>query len=89
MTDNNNRTASWLRRFYDERIAATLPVAVVTAIVGSGMMLLYTWAGGRGRFKPWGDPIPFTEALSQLPTMFAFTFVVALVFLAIVKLPRQ
>ena len=85
MTDDNNRTASWLRRFYDERIAAPLPFAMLAAVVGSAIMFLMTWAGSRGRFKPWGDPIPFTEALSQLPTMFAFTFVVALVFLAIAK----
>jgi hypothetical protein len=88
MIDNNNRTASWLRRFYDERIAAPLPFAILAAIVGSGMMLLMTWAGWRGKVKPWGDPIPFAEALSQLPAMFAVVFVVALVFLSIAKFPR-
>ena len=89
MTDNNNQTASWLRRFYQERIAAPLPYAIVGAIVGSGVLFLMTWAGSRGRYKPWGDPIPFTEALSQLPAMFALTFVVGLVLFAILKLPRQ
>jgi hypothetical protein len=88
LTDNNNRTASWLRRFYEERIAAPLPYVIVVAIAGSVIMLVMTWAGWRGKFKPWGDPIPFTEAVSQLPAMFALTFVVCFVFFAIARLPR-
>lgn len=43
-----------------------------------------TWAGWRGKFQPWGDPIPFTEALAKVPATavlgFAVTFIIFLLF---------
>jgi hypothetical protein len=84
-----HRVASWLGRFYAKRIVTPLPYAIEAAIVGSGILFLMTWAGARGRFRPWGDPIPFMEAVAKLPGMLVFCFALALVFLAIVRFPRD
>lgn len=89
MTEYHHWIASWLRRFYAERIVAPLPYAIGAAILGSGILFLMTWAGARGRFRPWGDPIPFMEAVAKLPGMLAFCFVLTLVLLAIARFPRD
>jgi hypothetical protein len=82
--DDAKPIESKLRRFYREQLAFPLGYGILTAVVISILGLLMTWAGWRGRFQPWGDPIPFSEALAKVPAMavlvFAVTFIVFLVF---------
>ena len=77
--DEPKPTQSRLRQFYDEHLAFAVSYALLSAVLASVLRLLMTWAGYRGKFQPWGDPIPFTEALAQVPTMAVLAFAVVFI----------
>lgn len=77
--DDRKPTQSTLRRFYNEHLAFAVGYALLSAVLASVLGLLMTWAGYRGKFQPWGDPIPFTEALVNVPTISVVTFVVVFI----------
>ena len=82
--DDSKPVAFKLRQFYRAHLAFPLGYGGRAAIVFSALGLLMTWAGWRGKFQPWGDPIPFTEALAKVPAIavvaFAVTFILFLAF---------
>ena len=74
---------SGLRRFYADWLAVPILYAIPCAVFITGLTFLFRWAGWRGKFKPWGDPISLTEALSKVPLTFAMAFVMSLAFFII------
>jgi hypothetical protein len=68
---------SRLRQFFVDHLAYPILYAIPAAVFMTGILFVMVWAGFRGRFKPWGDPIPFMEALASVPKMLAFSFVLA------------
>ena len=52
-------------------------------VLGTVLLFLTSWAGMRGRPRPWGDPIPFADAVAMLPKMLAFAFVASFVGVAV------
>jgi hypothetical protein len=82
--DDAKPAESRLCRFYRDHLAFPVGYGILAAVIFSILGLLMTWAGWRGKFQPWGDPIPFTDALAKVPTMavvgFAVTFILFLVF---------
>lgn len=74
-------TPGRLRKFYTDYLAFPIRYGILFAVVASPIVLVMAWAGYRGRLQPWGDPIPFLDALAKVPTVAAFTFgVIVLVF---------
>jgi hypothetical protein len=71
------------RAFYAEYLAIPVAYGLLAAGVFSVMGFLMTWGGWRGKFKPWGDPIPFTDALARVPEMGALAFVVTFIVLTV------
>lgn len=53
------------------------------------MGFLMTRAGWRGKFKPWGDPIPVMDALRRVPEMAGLAFVVTFVGLFLMEQLRS
>ena len=77
--EHRKPSQSRLRRFYSEHLEFAVGYGLLSAVVFSVVGLLMTWAGYRGKFQPWGDPIPFTEALAKVPTMAVVTFAVVFI----------
>jgi hypothetical protein len=75
------RSSAWLsvRNFYTDYLAFPIRYGILSAIVVSPLGLVMAWAGFRGRFHPWGDPIPFVEALAKVPALAAMAFAVTVI----------
>src|SRR6266480_815130 len=50
-------------RLMRRRVESRWQKGIVLSIVVGTFVMLAAWAGYRGKWKPWGNPIPFTEAL--------------------------
>jgi hypothetical protein len=48
---------------------------IVYALMSGTLFMLMKWAGLRGKVDPWGNPIPFVEALPAFPLAAVFGFV--------------
>ncbi len=54
-------------RLMQRRVESRWQKGIVISIAVGTFLTLAAWAGYRGKLKPWGDPIPFTEALLAFP----------------------
>jgi len=54
------------------RVNPTKPLLISFA-VSTGTVLMM-WAGWRGKFTPWGEPIQFVNAVARFPALFLVTF---------------
>ena len=72
-------TESRIRRFYREHLAFPFDYGILAATLTAVMGLLMAWAGYRGKFQPWGDPIPFVDALAKVPGFAALGFAVVFI----------
>jgi TM2 domain-containing membrane protein YozV len=76
---------SKLHRFYRERLV--IPV-IYWVFLAFALLITFamTWAGWRGKFQPWGDPISLTEALSKTPPIAVTLIVVWFVFFGLLRM---
>jgi hypothetical protein len=52
------------------------PIApLLIALAATVFLVFMSWAGWRGKFIPWGDPIPLVDALLIFPSAFVMHFV--------------
>ena len=80
-----NLLRSRIRRFYAEHLAVPVAYGLLAAVIASLLVLVLTWAGWRGKYQPWGDPIPFTEALANMPLAASIGFVVTMIVTAVFR----
>jgi uncharacterized oligopeptide transporter (OPT) family protein len=75
----------WWRAFYAEYLAVPVAYGLLAAGVFSIMGFFMTWAGFRGKYRPWGDAIPVTDALTRVPEMAALAFIVTFILFALTR----
>ncbi len=76
---SRNSAGFRIRKLYTDHLAFPIRIGILFAVVVSPIGLVMTWAGFRGKLQPWGDPIPFVDALAKVPTLAALTFAVTVI----------
>lgn len=83
--DERHSRSSAARELYQRHLAVPVTHATLTTVVFTPLLTLATWSGWQERPKHWGDPIPFSEALSQAPEIAAYLFFMTLVISVILR----
>ena len=58
-------------------------ILIGATVIGTTVGFLTSWAGMRGRPRPWGDPIPFADAVALLPKLALLSFLAGAVVAAL------